>query len=96
VPNPNRSLWKLYVVDPRGPGRLLFESEPIIAATENEVQLKSGIGKVISDAGLDVLEPVRDWGYAPQVDIYCEKIAEFIRPRKDTQKVVLAKDGDQE
>ena len=86
MPNPNRSLWKLYVVDPRGPGKLLFESEPIIAATENEVQLKSGIGKVISDAGLDV----------GQVDIYCEKIAEFIRPRKDTQKVVLAKEGEQE
>lgn len=82
----NRSLYKVYVVDPRGAGKVLLKGEKVIATTEAEAQLKAGVGKVIADAGLDF----------EQVDIYCEQIAAFIRPRKEIQKVVLSKDNVEE
>jgi hypothetical protein len=78
-----RSLWRVYVVDPRGSGKVIAEGlKPVVAVTEGEAQLKAGVGQIAAEAGLDI----------EQVDIYCEKIAEFIRPRRETQKVVLAKD----
>ena len=46
--------------------------------------MKAGFGSVVTDAGLDL----------EQVDVYCEKIAEFIRPRKDIQQVVISKNED--
>ncbi len=80
--NPNRSLWKVYAVDPRKSGKVLMDGKSVVAITEGEAQMKSGVGEIIAKEGLDF----------EQVDIYCEKIAEFIRPHKDTQKVVIAKD----
>lgn len=80
----NRSLYKVYVVDPRKAGKVLLDGKTVIAITEGEAQMKAGVGEVVAKEGLDF----------EQVDIYCEKIAEFIRPRKDTQKVVIAKDED--
>jgi hypothetical protein len=87
MPNQNRSLWRVYVVDPRGSGKVLMDgAKPVVAVTEGEAQLKAGVGQVAAEAGLDI----------EQVDIYCEKIAEFVRPRRETQKVVLAKDDDKD
>lgn len=81
----NRALWRVYVVDPRKAGQILLDgSQPVIATGEVEAQMKAGVGEVIAKNNLDI----------EQCDIYCEKIAEFIRPRKDTQKVVIAKDED--
>lgn len=78
----NRSLYKVYVVDPRKAGKVLMDGKTVIAISEGEAQMKAGVGEVIAKEGLDF----------EQVDVYCEKVAEFIRPRKDTQKVVIAKD----
>lgn len=80
----SRSVFKVYVVDPKGSGKVLLDGKSVIAVSEGEAQLKAGVGQVASDAGLDV----------DQVDIYCEKVAEFVRPRRETQKVVIAKDND--
>ena len=83
--NPNRSLWRIYAVDPRGAGKVIMNgTEVVVASTESEALLKSGVGAEAAKAGLDI----------SQIDVYAERIAEFIRPRKDTQKVVMAKEGD--
>jgi len=86
MPNPNRSLWKVYVVNPKGSGTVLLDGISVVAATEAEAREKVGVGKVIASAGLDY----------DQADVYAEKVAEFVRPRKETQRVVLAKDQDSE
>jgi hypothetical protein len=81
----NRGLYKVYVVDPRGTGKVLLDGKTVIATSETEAQMKAGVGTVISDAGLEF----------EQVDVYSELISTFIRPRKETQKVVIAqKDED--
>lgn len=78
----NRGLWHVYIVDPRKGGRILLDGKSVIADSEAEAQIKVNIVQVIQDAGLEF----------GQVDIYCELVANFIRPRKDVQKVILAKD----
>jgi len=79
-----RSLFKVYVVDPRKAGKLLDE-KTVIAETEEQALLKAGVASVASDAGLEL----------EQVDTYVEQVAQFIRPRKETQKVkVVAPDED--
>jgi hypothetical protein len=82
--NPNRSIFKVYVVDPRGSGTVLLDGKSVVAISEGEAQLKAGVGQIASEKNFDL----------EQVDIYCEKIAEFIRPRKDKQRVVIAKEGE--
>jgi hypothetical protein len=77
-----RGIWHVYVVDPRKGGKILLDGMSVIAGTEAEAQIKANIAQVIQDAGLDF----------GQVDIYCELVAHFIRPRKDVHKVILAKD----
>ena len=46
--------------------------------------MKAGVGQVLSDAGLEF----------EQADVYAELIAAFVRPRKETQKVVIAKESE--
>ena len=82
--NATRSLYKVYVVDPRGTGKLLLDGKAVIATSEGEAQMKAGVGTVLNDNSLEF----------EQADIYCELIATFIRPRKETQKVVIAKEMD--
>lgn len=76
-----RSLFKVYVVDPRRKGKLLLE-QSVIAENENQAMMKSDLVKVAGEAGLDL----------DQVDVYAELIDTFIRARKETQRVKIAKD----
>jgi len=77
-----RTLFKVYVVDPRKGGKILMNGEPVIAANENQAMLKVGVAKVAGDVDLDI----------EQVDVYVEEVATFIRPRKETGKVKIVKD----
>jgi hypothetical protein len=79
-----RTLFKVYVVDPRGTGKLIGE-KTVIADNESQATLKAGVAQIASEQGLEL----------EQVDIYVENIAQFIRPRKETQKVRIAKDEDE-
>ena len=81
-----RTLFRVYVVDPRKGGKILMNGEPIIAANENQAMLKVGVGKVAGEVGLDL----------EQVDVYVEEVATFIRPRKETGRVKIVKDDDEE
>ena len=84
MPNPNRGLYKVFVIDPRGTGKVLLDGKTVIATSETEAQMKAGVGQVLSDAGLEF----------EQADVYAELIAAFVRPRKETQKVVIAKESE--
>lgn len=72
------------MVDPRKAGKVLLDGKPIIAASESEATLKAGVAQVADEANLDL----------DQVDIHVEHVGDFIRPRKDTQKVKIAKDDE--
>jgi hypothetical protein len=79
-----RTLFRVYVVDPRGAGKLIGEKS-VIAESESQATLKAGVAQIASDQGLEL----------EQVDIYVENVATFIRPRKETQKVKIAKDEEE-
>lgn len=81
-----RTLFRVYVIDPRKSGRVLMNGELIIAENENQAMLKAGVSKVASDAGREL----------EQVDVYVEEIATFIRPRKEIQRVKITKDEEDE
>ena len=81
-----RTLFRVYVVDPRKGGKVLMNGDPIVAANENQAMLKIGVAKIAADVGLDL----------EQVDVYVEEVATFIRPRKETRRVKIVKDDDEE
>lgn len=76
-----RSLFKVYVVDPRKTGKLLAETT-VIAETEEQAILKAGVAQIAEKAGLEL----------EQIDTLVNNMGEFIRPRKETQRVKMVKD----
>ena len=79
-----RSLWRIYVVDPRKGGNVLMNGNVVVAKNENEALLKAGVAQVATDIGREL----------DQVDVYAEKIGTFIRPRKETQRVKITKEDE--
>lgn len=79
-----RSLFKVYVVDPRKTGKLLDETT-VIAETEEQAILKAGVAQVAEKAGLEL----------EQVDTLVDNMGTFIRPRKETQRVKMVKDEEE-
>ena len=77
-----RTLFKVYVVDPRKNGKILLDGKLVIAVNENQAMLKAGVADVAEKAGRDL----------DQVDVYVQTIGTFIRPRKETQRVKMVKD----
>jgi len=75
-----RTLYKVFVVDPRKAGKILLE-KAVIAENENQAMLKAGVLQACSGAGLEL----------EQADVYCQLVGTFIRPRKDTQRVKVVK-----
>jgi len=80
-----RSLYRVWVIDPRGAGKVLMEGKPVIADNENQALMKAGAAQAAAENGLDI----------EQVDTYAEHVSRFIRMRRETQKVRIAKDGDE-
>ena len=77
-----RTLFKVYVVDPRKNAKILLDGKLVIAVNENQAMLKAGVADVAEKAGMDL----------EQVDVYVQTIGTFIRPRKETQRVKITKD----
>lgn len=76
-----RSVFLVIVVDPKT--AKVVVREEIVAKGEDEAKLKAVMGKNIGD--LD------------KMDIGCTcLIKDFIRPRKETQKVTISKEGETE
>lgn len=80
-----RTLFKVFVVDPRKSGKILSE-KAVIAENENQAMLKAGVVQVCADNGLEL----------EQADVYCQLIGTFIRPRKDTQRVKVVKTDEED
>lgn len=78
-----RSLYKVYIVDPRKLGKLLAEVT-VIAETEEQALLKAGVAELAKTVGLEI----------EQVDTYSMSLGSFIRPRRETRKVEIVKDED--
>ncbi|MEA3431770.1 MAG: hypothetical protein U9R01_03695 [candidate division WOR-3 bacterium] len=79
-----RTLFKVYVVDPKKNGKILLDGKLVIAVNENQAMLKAGVADIADKAGLDL----------EQVDVYVQTVGTFIRPRKETQRVKITKEGD--
>ena len=81
-----RTLYRVYVVDPRKGGKILLNGEAVIALNENQAMLKVGIAKIASDIGREI----------EQLDVYVEEVGTFIRPRKETQRVKITKEDEED
>ena len=79
-----RTLFKVYIVDPRKGGKILMDGKCVVAENENQAMLKANVLQIASDAGMEL----------EQLDIYVDEIGTFIRPRKDTQRVKVVKSED--
>ena len=82
-----RTLWEVYVVDPRKGGKVLaafIGKDAIVAENENQAMLKAGIAQIAINAGREI----------EQLDVYTSKVGTFIRPLKETQRVKIAKHDD--
>lgn len=79
-----RTLFKVYVVDPKKNGKILLDGKLVIAVNENQAMLKVGVGDIAANNGLEL----------EQVDVYVQTIGTFIRPRKETQRVKITKEED--
>ena len=77
-----RTLFKVYVVNPKKNGDVLLDGKSVIALNENQAMLKASVAEIAEKAGLDL----------EQVDVYVQPIGTFIRPRKDTQRVKVVKE----
>lgn len=76
-----RSVFLVMVVDPRS-AKIVLEKE-VVAKDEGEARLKAIMGENIVD--LD------------RMDIGCTcVIRDFVRPRKETQKVTISKEDDKD
>ena len=78
-----RSLYKVYVVDPRKLGKLL-SGVTVIAETEEQALLKAGVAEIAKSVSLEI----------EQVDTQVVCFGSFIRPRRETRKVKIVKDED--
>jgi hypothetical protein len=74
-----RSLFEVFVVDPRKNGKILLDGKRVIAENENQAMLKAGVGTIAAENNLEL----------EQVDVYVRLIGTFVRPRKETQKVEI-------
>ena len=81
-----RTLFKVYVVDPRKTGTILMDGKLVIAVNENQAMLKAGVAEVAQKHNREL----------EQVDVYVQEIGTFIRPRKETQRVKVAKDEEED
>lgn len=81
--NKMRSLYRVYVVDPRKQGKLL-DMMTVIAESDEKALLKADVVKVAEAAGLEL----------EQVDTFVECVGTFIRPRKETSKVKIVKEDE--
>ena len=81
-----RTLYRVYMVDPRKNGQILMSGKEVIAENENQAMLKVGVAEVAASVGVDLEE----------VDVFVEVVATFIRPRKSTQRVKVVKDNDED
>ena len=79
-----RSIYRVYAVDPRGGGKVLMDGKAVVADSDTQATLKAGVAAAAEEVGLDL----------EQVDVYAEHVAEFVRPRRETQKVKIAKDDE--
>ncbi len=77
-----RTLYRVYVIDPRKGGKILMDGEPVIAKNENQAMLKVGIAQIADKINRDI----------EQLDVYVEEVGTFIRPRKETQRVKITKE----
>jgi len=77
-----RTLYRVYIVDPRKGGKVLMDGKPVIAKNENQAMLKAGIAEIAYGVGREV----------EQLDVYVEEVGTFIRPRKETQRVKISKE----
>lgn len=78
-----RSLYRVWVVDPRNTGKVLLAGLPVIADSEGQAMMKAGVAKIAEDAGLEL----------EQVDAYAEHVGKFIRAKKGVQEVkIVAED----
>jgi hypothetical protein len=80
-----RTLFKVFVVNPKKNGELLMDGKSVIALNENQAMLKAGVAEVAEKTGLDL----------EQVDVYVQVIGTFIRPRKSTQRVKVVDKEDE-
>jgi hypothetical protein len=80
-----RTLFRVYVVDPRKNGKILLDGKLVIAVNENQAMLKAGVADIADKEGLEL----------EQVDVYVQTIGTFIRPRKETQRVKMVKEEDE-
>ena len=79
-----RTLYRVYVIDPRKGGQILLNGEPVIAKNENQAMLKVGIAEIADRIHRDI----------EQLDVYVEEVGTFIRPRKETQRVKISKEDE--
>lgn len=79
-----RTLFRVYVVNPKKNGKILINGNAVIAENENQAMLKVGVAEVATKEGVDIED----------LDVYIEKVGTFIRPRKKTQKVQIVKEED--
>ena len=80
-----RSLFRVYVVNPKGGGKVLLDGKCVIADNSNQATLKAGVAAIAEQEGLDL----------EQIDVYAEHVAQFVRPRRETQKVRIAKEDEE-
>ncbi len=81
-----RTLYRVYVVDPRKGGQILLNGEPVIAKNENQAMLKVGILTIAEKVGREIED----------LDVYVEEVGTFIRPKKDTQRVKVVKTDEED
>ena len=79
-----RTLYKVYVVDPRKGGEILLDGKSVIAKDQQQAMLKAGVLDIALKVGLDIED----------VDVYVKEVGTFIRPKKSTQRVKVVKEED--
>ena len=76
-----RTLFRVYVVNPKKNGKILVNGEAVIAVNENQAMLKAGVAQVAAKENVDIED----------LDVYVEEVGTFIRPRKKAEKVRIVK-----
>jgi hypothetical protein len=78
-----RSLFKVYLVDPRKNGKIIIDGKAVIAINENQAMLKAGLAEIAAKEDRELED----------FDVYVQLIGTFIRPRTDIQRVKIEKAG---
>lgn len=81
-----RTLFRVYVVNPKKNGKVLMDGKTLIAENENQAMLKAGVAQVAASEGVDIED----------LDVYVEKVGTFIRPRKKAEKVRIVKESEED